>query len=149
MIPTERACWWGEGGCWRSSCLFYFTQTWTSKRLSRHKPRQESVVQWHSNPHLSDIHTLSYYRFHFLLIDVYWKPPVCNVIAWSQTPLWGVEWKKKKRKRAEVLDVLLSNSVTLSKSPITSTPLMFDSVIALRSCSGEVLGCVPHVDSKK
>lgn len=25
----------------------------------------------HSNPHLSDIHTLSYFRFHFLLIDVY------------------------------------------------------------------------------
>ena len=110
---------------------------WASGTLSY------SLVWWHLNPYLSDSHALSYSKIYFVLIDFYWKPPVCNTPAGSQTPLADVEWKEERKgEREEVLLSLFSNYVALSKSLIiTSCTSVFNSGVTLRSLLGEVLWC--------
>lgn len=48
----------------------------------------------------------------------------------ARDPFEVLKEEEKKRKKVGALDVSLSNYVTVSKSPITSLTLMFNSVIA-------------------
>lgn len=145
MTPTERACKGGVGGV-VSSTLHKLN--FREVKLPQTMPGVSGPVAFEPTsvrlPHFQLLQN-SFPSDRFLLkttcVQSHSLEPDTLTRCWME--------EKKEKKKAEVLDVLLSNYVTLSKSPITSIILMFNSVIVLRSWSEEALGCISHVGPKK
>lgn len=57
--------------------------------------------------------------------------------------------EERKGEREEGLPLLLSNCVTLGKSPITSRSSMFNSGITLKSLPGKVFGAISLTDPEE